>query len=110
MDQIAIFARSHACIVLTRCSFIERMAMTAIEAIFTGGPLVTNLQLASDESLHKRKRAAFDALNYRVYNRDHGLVEVLMRTLSPDLSDTAYSGPRARRNGLGSQVPKPDDL
>jgi glycogen(starch) synthase len=38
----AVYADSHASIVPTRSGFCEGMAMTAVEAILTGRPLVTN--------------------------------------------------------------------
>ncbi len=110
IDQIEVYTRSHACIVPTRSSFTEGMAMTALEAILAGRPLVTNavvpaldvlrlacieartddvqshrdavMMLATDEAVYRRTSAACRTYQSQFYDRKLGLNAVLKRALS----------------------------
>jgi glycosyltransferase involved in cell wall biosynthesis len=112
-DQVALYAKSHACIVPTRSSFTEGMAMTAAESILAGRPVVTNpvvpalevlrhacveaktddvdsylkavLKLATDPELYKRACAACQGYQAQFYDRSLGLNAVLKRALGPYL-------------------------
>lgn len=102
-----IYAGSHAAIVPTRSQFAEGLAMTAVEAILAGRPLVTNpivpalelvapaalaarsndaeshaeqvFKLATDAALYDRLRAATAGLGAEFYDRSMGLTAVLHR-------------------------------
>ncbi len=99
------YARAHAAIVPTRSDFAEGMAMTALQAIAAGRPLVTNsvvpalevlapaciaarpddpeshadavFRLATDGALYRRLQAACEGLAAPLYDRGRGLTAVL---------------------------------
>lgn len=106
-----VYGQSHAMIVPTRSAFAEGFAMTAVEAILSGRPLVSNpvvpalellapaavaavtddpvshadavLALATDGALYDRLRAACPALAAPFYDRAQGLAAALERALAP---------------------------
>lgn len=109
-DLIKVYGASHACIVPTRSSFTEGLAMTAAEAILSGRPLVTNpvvpalellrsacveaktddpeshmqavLRLATDGDLYRRLCVACAGLHAQFYDsRRYGLTSVLQTVL-----------------------------
>jgi glycosyltransferase involved in cell wall biosynthesis len=52
LDELqAVYERSHACIVPTRSIFTEALAMTAVEAVLAGRPLVSNPVVPATELL-----------------------------------------------------------
>ena len=52
LEQLqAIYGDSHACIVPTRSAFNEGLAMTAVEAVLAGRPLVSNPVVPATELL-----------------------------------------------------------
>lgn len=52
LEQIkSVYAQSHACIVPTRSSFTEALAMTAVEGVLAGRPLVSNPVVPATELL-----------------------------------------------------------
>jgi glycosyltransferase involved in cell wall biosynthesis len=105
-----IYGRSHAAIVPTRSSFIEGLAMTAVEAVLAGRPLITNpvvpaiellapacvecrtndvdsyvegvLRLVSDEAYYERLRLSCGDLQGPFYDRRYGLASVLKESLA----------------------------
>lgn len=109
-DLQRVYAESHAAIVPTRSLFEEGLAMTAVEAILAGRPLVTNpivpalellapaalaarsndaeshaeqvFRLATDAALYERLRSATGALGSEFYDRSRGLTAVLHRALA----------------------------
>ena len=112
-DLVGVYARCHAAIVPTRSDFIEGLAMTAVEAILAGRPLITNpvvpalellrpacvaartddvdshheavLKLATDAELYARLCRACPDLRAPFYDRHYGLTAVLKRALAPVL-------------------------
>ena len=104
-DLQRIYADAHACIVPTRSLFEEGLAMTAVEAILAGRPVVTNpvvpahevlapavsiartndpashaeavIRIASDRALYERLRASCADLRAPYYDRAQGLTAVL---------------------------------
>ena len=108
--QIQVYARSHASIVPTRSSCSEGMAMTAVEAILAGRPLITSavvpalevlrdasveantddlesyraavLSLAIDRELYEQRRAACGEYARQLYDRSRGLTAVLRKAFS----------------------------
>ncbi len=109
-EQVALRSDCQAVIVPTKSSFTEGLAMSAVEAILSYRPLVTNcvvpalellrpasvevkpddptsiaagvLALAQDRSLWQSKVDACDQLGDPFYDRRNGLAEVLRLTLS----------------------------
>lgn len=102
LEQLAdIYAQTHCCIVPTRSSFTEALAMTAVEAVLAHRPLVSNpvvpateilrpacllgktndyqshvdavLMLAHDRALYERLQAACDSLAEEFTNPSHSL-------------------------------------
>jgi glycogen(starch) synthase len=101
-----VLSRSHACIVPTRSDFNEGLAMTAVEAVLAGRPLITNdvvpasellepacvlgevdsvqshaeqaLALATDPALYDRKTKATSDLAREFVDESHGLAASLM--------------------------------
>jgi glycosyltransferase involved in cell wall biosynthesis len=113
-DLIGVYAKTHACIVPTRSSFTEGLAMTAAEAILAGRPVVTNpvvpalevlrlacveaktddadshleavLKFATDAELYGRACAACHDYQPQFYDRkQYGLNAVLQQALRPYL-------------------------
>ncbi len=110
-DQIEVYARSHAAIVPTRSSFIEGMALTAVEAVLAGRPLITNpvvpalevlrpacvgartddvdsyvegvLKLIGDREYYESLRRACPELGKPFYDREQGLTAVFKRVVEP---------------------------
>ncbi len=106
-DLVEVYARCHAAIVPTTSSFTEGMAMSAVESILAGRPLITNsvvpalevmrsacveakpddvesyaqavLTLASDQSLYERTRDACSSYQNQFYDRSQGLAAALRR-------------------------------
>ena len=104
-DLQRIYAETHACIVPTRSLFEEGLAMTAVEAILAGRPVVTNpvvpahevlapavvlgrtndpashakavIRIAGDRALYGRLRDACADLRAPFYDRRQGLTAVL---------------------------------
>lgn len=104
------YGQAHAAIVPTRSSFAEGMAMTAIQAVCAGRPLVTNpvvpalevlrdaclsarpddplshaqavLQLARDKTLYDRLRAAAPTVTASFFDPAWSLDQVLERTFA----------------------------
>jgi glycogen synthase len=104
-----VYARSHASIVPTRSGFCEGMAMTALEAILAGRPLITSpvvpalevvraasveartndvdsyvegiVSLISDQPQYERLRDACADLESPYYDRSQGLTAVLRRVI-----------------------------
>ena len=108
-DMQAVYNQAHAAIIPTRSSFEEGMAMTAVEAILAGRPIVTNpvvpahevlapaaalgrtndpashaeavIALASDPALYQKLRAACADLGAPFYDRRNGLEAVLLELI-----------------------------
>jgi glycogen synthase len=106
-----VYSRSLASIVPTRSSFIEGLAMTAVEAILTGRPVITNpvvpalevlrpacvtaqtddvdsyadgvLKLITDREYYDRLRSACPVLAEQFYDRRQGMSVVLKRIIEP---------------------------
>lgn len=104
-----LYPRMHACIVPTRSSFPEGLAMTAIEAVLARRPVVTNhvvpalelirgaaleaqpddvasyveavIALATDEALYRRLQAGTEMEVGAFYDRSQGLAAVLELSL-----------------------------
>ena len=111
LDQLEVYARSHAAIVPTRSSFNEGLAMTAVEAILAGRPLITNsvvpaldllrpacvearaddvdsycdgvIKLCTDPEYYETLREACPELGKPFYDREEGLTAVLKRVVKP---------------------------
>jgi len=109
-DLLCVYGRSHACIVPTRSTFTEGLAMTCAEAILAGRPVVTNpvvpalevlrpacvaaktndleshlecvLELAMDAETYRRLCSACPDLRAQFYDRNFGLAAVLKRALA----------------------------
>jgi glycosyltransferase involved in cell wall biosynthesis len=109
-DLVGVYAKSHVSIVPTRSVFREGLAMTAVEAILAGRPVVTNpvvpalevlrsacaaaktddveshlqavLELATNAEVYERARAACVGYQYRFYDRSYGLTAVLKKALA----------------------------
>jgi glycosyltransferase involved in cell wall biosynthesis len=109
-DLIEVYARSHAAIVPTRSTFCEGLAMTAVEAILAGRPLITNpvvpalevlrpacvaartndvdshveavLKLVGDREYYEGLRRACPDLCEPFYDREQGLTAVLKRVIA----------------------------
>jgi glycosyltransferase involved in cell wall biosynthesis len=109
-DLVGVYAKSHVSIVPTRSVFREGLAMTAVEAILAGRPVVTNpvvpalevlrsacaaaktddveshlqavLELATNAEVYDRARAACVGYQYRFYDRSYGLTAVLKKALA----------------------------
>lgn len=108
LDELQrVYARTHAAIVPTTSGFAEGLAMTAVEAILAGRPIVTNpvvpahevlapaallgrtndpashaeavIAMASDRALYERLRDACPPLRAPFYDREQGLAAVLGR-------------------------------
>lgn len=108
--QAEIYARSHAAIVPSRSDCGEAMAMTAIEAVLAGRPVITNdvvpalellkpacaeartddvesyveqiIRLVTDESEYRKLCLACAELGEQFYNRENGLAAVLERVVT----------------------------
>lgn len=108
-DLRQVYAQSHAAIVPTRSLFEEGLAMTAVEAVLAGRPLITNpvvpalelvapaaiaarsndaeshadqvFALATDADLYEKLRAATSDLGVEFYDRSLGLTAMLRRVL-----------------------------
>jgi glycogen(starch) synthase len=121
-DLREVYARSHAAIVPTRSSFGEGLAMTAVEAILAGRPVITNpvvpaleilrpacvagrtndvdshvegvMKLIDDREYYESLRRACPELREPFYDREQGLTAVLKRVIGT-LKDQE-SRPRAR--------------
>ena len=109
-DLADVYARTHASIVPTRSLFAEGLAMTAVEAILAGRPVVTNpvvpahevlapavilgrtndpdshadaiVKLASDRALYEQLRDATVGLRAPFYDRSQGLTAVLHKVVN----------------------------
>jgi glycosyltransferase involved in cell wall biosynthesis len=107
----SVYADSHASIVPTRSGFCEGMAMTAVEAILSGRPLVTNpivpalevlraaceeaepenveshaqavLRLALDKARWEQKCRACSELQRPFYDRQQSLMAAIYELLQP---------------------------
>ena len=108
-DLKELYAKSHAWIVPTRSGFAEGLAMTAVEAVLAGRPIVSNpivpalellapaamaarsndadshadavLAMAQDRTLYARLQANTRKLGAQFYDREQGLTAVLVREL-----------------------------
>jgi len=108
-DLQAVYAHSHAAIVPTTSGFAEGLAMTAVEAVLAGRPVVTNpvvpahevlapavllgrtndaashaeqvIAMASDRAVYQRLRDACPPLRDAFYDRGQGLAAVLERVV-----------------------------
>lgn len=112
LEQLAeIYGRSHAAVVPTRSSFLEGLAMTAVEHTLAGRPVVTSpvvpalevlaaacveaetnkpdtfreaiRQLFTDQTLYEKKQRACAGLHARFIDGTQGLTAVLGRALEP---------------------------
>lgn len=118
----AIYADVHAVIVPTTSGFIEGLAMTAVEAVLAGRPVVTNpvvpaleyigpaalaalpddaashaeriLELVRDPALYARLCAATRGLGERFFDERNGLRMALHRALGTDHSDVGRRSSR----------------
>lgn len=105
VDMKAVLGNSHCCIVPTRSDFAEGLAMTAVEAVLSGRPVVSNtvvpaveliekaclvaepdsptshadavIALARDRNLYEEKRRACEGLAGEFLKREFGLAEAL---------------------------------
>lgn len=105
-----IHATSHAWIVPTRSAFAEGLAMTVVEAVLAGRPVVTNpvvpahevlapavllgrtndaashaeavIRLATDRDLYERLRLATTTVGNEFYDRSRGLTAVLHQAIA----------------------------
>jgi glycogen synthase len=110
-DLREVYTRSHAAIVPTRSSFPEGLAMTAVEAILAGRPVITNpvvpaleilrtacvagrtndvdshvegvMKLIGDREYYESLRRACPELREQFYDREQGLTAVLKRVIGP---------------------------
>ena len=117
-----VYARSHAAIVPTRSSFNEGLAMSAVEPVLCGRPVVTNrvvpalelvrpaaieaavdsvedhaaavLRLATDSALYARLRAACVPLGEQFLDPDRALTATLHRVANY-LAETTTTSPVA---------------
>ena len=108
-DLREAYGRAHACVVPTRSSFIEGLAMTAAEAILAGRPIITNpvvpalevlrpaaveartddvdsyveqvLMLIDDDKRYDELARACPSLAEQFYDRKRGLTSVLSEIL-----------------------------
>jgi glycosyltransferase involved in cell wall biosynthesis len=111
-DLIEVYARSHASIVPTRSSFTEGLAMTAVEAILAGRPVITNpvvpalevlrpacvraetddvdsyveaiCELIASPNYYQSLCQACPGLAHQFYDRDQGLTAVLRQVITPN--------------------------
>ncbi len=109
-DLQRVYAETHAAIVPTTSGFAEGLAMTAVEAVLAGRPVVTNpvvpahevlapavllgrtndpashaaqvIALAGDRALYERLRDACPPLRAPFYDRSQGLAAVLARAVA----------------------------
>jgi glycosyltransferase involved in cell wall biosynthesis len=112
VDQIEVYAQSHASIVPTRSSFSEGLAMTAAEAILAGRPVISNpvvpalevlrpacveartddvdsyveaiLKLLCEPTYYNSLCKACPNLGTQFYDRDQGLTGVLRQVFKPN--------------------------
>lgn len=109
-ELIEIYNRTHCCIVPTRSDFTEGLAMTAVEAILAGRPVISNpvvpatellapacllgntndyashaeqaVNIATDEALYQKLSAACSGLGDAFLDRENGLTAVTKKVLT----------------------------
>jgi glycogen synthase len=115
-DLQGVLSRSHVSIVPTRSNCSEGFAMTAVEAVLAGRPVITSrvvpalevlkpacieartddvdsyvdsiLRLIDDANQYRRLCRACPDLQGQFYDREHGLAAVLQKILSPMMPPT----------------------